>query len=45
MKVLIFGDIFGRPGREALAKILPQWKKEFAPDLVIANGENLSHGR
>ena len=45
LKLLIFGDIFGRPGREALAKILPQWKKEFAPDLVIANGENLSHGR
>ncbi len=35
----------GRPGREALAKILPEWKKEFSPDLVIANGENLSHGR
>jgi len=45
MKVLIFGDIFGRPGREAITKILPDWKKEFSPDLVIANGENLSHGR
>lgn len=45
MKTLIFGDIMGRPGREAIAKILPEWKKEFSPDLVIANGENLSHGR
>ncbi|MBI2054622.1 MAG: YmdB family metallophosphoesterase [Candidatus Sungbacteria bacterium] len=45
MKVLIFGDIFGKPGREIVAKILPEWKKEFSPDLVIANGENLSHGK
>ncbi|MBI2097086.1 MAG: YmdB family metallophosphoesterase [Candidatus Sungbacteria bacterium] len=45
MKILIFGDIFGRPGREALARVLPQWKKQYSPDLVIANGENLSHGR
>lgn len=45
MKILVFGDIFGKPGREIVAKILPEWKKEFAPDLVIANGENLSHGK
>ena len=45
MKVLVFVDIMGSPGREAIAKILPEWKKEFSPDLVIANGENLSHGR
>lgn len=45
MKVLIFGDVFGRPGREAMVSIVPRWKKEFSPDLVIANGENLSHGK
>ena len=43
--VLVFGDIFGKPGREALTKILPEWKKKFSPDFVIANGENLSHGK
>lgn len=45
MKALVFGDIFGRPGREAVAKILPLWKKEFSPDLILGNGENLSHGK
>lgn len=44
MNILFFGDIVGRPGREAVKKILPQLKKDFAPDLVIANGENLAHG-
>lgn len=45
MKVLVFGDIFGKPGREAVAKIIPEWRKEFSPDLILGNGENLSHGK
>lgn len=45
MKILFFGDIVGRPGREALKEILPQWKKKHQPDLIIANGENMSHGK
>jgi len=45
MKILFFGDIVGRPGREAIKKILPELKKKYEPDLVLANGENLSHGR
>lgn len=45
MKLIAFGDVFGRPGREAISYIVPKWKKEFSPDLVLANGENLSHGR
>jgi len=45
MKILFFGDIVGRPGREALAKILPELKKELEPDLVLANGENAAHGQ
>ena len=44
MKVLFFGDVIGKPGREAVKKILPKWKKEYEPDLIIANGENLAHG-
>lgn len=44
MKILFFGDIVGAPGREAIKKILPQWKKKYQPDLVIANGENMAHG-
>lgn len=34
----------GRRGREAVAKILPEWREKYRPDLVIANGENLAHG-
>ncbi|OGY15738.1 MAG: hypothetical protein A3I52_01620 [Candidatus Blackburnbacteria bacterium RIFCSPLOWO2_02_FULL_40_10] len=44
MRILFFGDIFGKPGREALKFIIPQWKKEYEPDVIIANGENMSHG-
>ncbi len=45
MKILFFGDIFGRPGREALKLALPQIRKTYEPDLVIANGENIAHGK
>ena len=45
MKILYFGDIVGRPGREALKKIVPELKKELAPDLILANGENIAHGQ
>jgi 2',3'-cyclic-nucleotide 2'-phosphodiesterase len=44
MKILFLGDIVGKPGRRAVAEILPQWKKEYEPDIVIANGENMAHG-
>src|SRR5438105_4118274 len=42
--VLAIGDIIGRPGREAVAKVLPQLRREFAIDLVVANGENAAGG-
>src|SRR3989344_2312956 len=45
MKILFFGDIMGKPGRQAVAKILPMLKREYAPDFVIANVENLAHGK
>ena len=44
LKILMFGDISGRVGRKAIAKILPSLKKKFDPDLVIANVENIAHG-
>jgi metallophosphoesterase (TIGR00282 family) len=43
--VLYIGDIVGEPGREAVAELLPQLKKELDPDLILANGENATHGR
>ncbi len=44
MLVLSFGDIIGRPGRQAVEKLLPVLKKQYQPDLVIANGENVAGG-
>ena len=44
MKIIFLGDIVGKTGREAVKKVLPKLKKKFAPDLVVANCENISHG-
>jgi len=45
MKILFFGDIVGKPGRQAIKKILPKLKEKYEPDLILANGENLAHGK
>lgn len=45
MNVLFFGDVIGKTGREALKRILPRLKKKYAPDLIIANCENVAHGK
>jgi len=45
LTVLIFGDVVGKIGREALKRALPALKSEFSPDLVMANAENLAHGK
>ena len=45
MKILFFGDVVGSSGREALKEIMPKWRKKYQPDLVLANGENLAHGK
>jgi len=44
MKILFIGDIVGSPGREAVKKLLPELKKEFNLDFVIANAENAAGG-
>lgn len=44
VRFLVFGDVVGRPGREALALALPQLRAELQPDSVIINIENLAHG-
>jgi metallophosphoesterase (TIGR00282 family) len=45
MKVLFFGDVYGKAGRQALLTALPGLKDEFRPDFVIANAENLADGK
>ncbi|MCD6292575.1 MAG: TIGR00282 family metallophosphoesterase [Deltaproteobacteria bacterium] len=44
VKILFIGDIIGRPGRRAVAALLPALKSEHDFDLVIANGENAAGG-
>lgn len=44
MNILFVGDVFGRPGRDALLRWLPGFAKERAVDFVIANGENAANG-
>ncbi len=44
MKVLYFGDVFGRPGREAVKTAMKKLMPAHAIDFVIMNGENMSHG-
>lgn len=39
------GDVVGRPGREAVAQLLPQLRTSLALDCVILNGENAAAGR
>ncbi|MBT6757365.1 MAG: YmdB family metallophosphoesterase [Candidatus Jacksonbacteria bacterium] len=45
MKVLAIGDIMGKLGRRVVGRVLPDLKKELGIDLVIANGENIAHGK
>ena len=44
IRVIFIGDIFAKPGRKALRRLLPEIKASFKPDFVIANGENAAHG-
>lgn len=45
MTILFFGDIVAKLGREAVKKVLPELKKKYQPDLILANAENLAHGK
>ncbi|MCM8796338.1 MAG: TIGR00282 family metallophosphoesterase [Candidatus Omnitrophica bacterium] len=44
MKILFIGDIVGSPGREAVAALLPELKKELGLHFIIANAENAAGG-
>lgn len=43
-RLLFVGDVVGRPGRAALAALLPALKEEVRPDLTVVNGENSAGG-
>jgi metallophosphoesterase (TIGR00282 family) len=45
VKILYFGDVFARPGREAVKVALAKLVPAHAIDFVIVNGENMAHGK
>jgi 2',3'-cyclic-nucleotide 2'-phosphodiesterase len=44
MRILFVGDVVGKPGRRAVATLVPRLREERSIDFVIANGENSAHG-
>ncbi len=45
MRILFFGDIVGKVGRNAVHLSLPKLVEKYRIDFVIANGENATHGK
>jgi len=44
MLILAVGDVIGKPGRQALARLLPEIKRQYGIDLTIVNAENVAGG-
>ncbi len=44
MRILLVGDIVGKPGRNAVKQFLPGLKSEYSIDYVIGNADNASGG-
>ena len=44
MRILVIGDVVGKPGRRAVNQLLPDLKQEIGLDMVIANAENAAGG-
>ena len=45
MKIMMIGDIVGKNGRQVVKQVLPDLRKKYDIDFVIANGENATHGK
>ncbi len=44
MRILVIGDICGKPGRYVLSEMLTKIQEEFSINFTIANGENAAGG-
>jgi 2',3'-cyclic-nucleotide 2'-phosphodiesterase len=44
MLILAVGDVIGKPGRRALARFLPEIKRQYGVDFTIVNAENVAGG-
>ncbi len=45
LSLLFIGDIIGSPGLEFTRTFLPGISQKYKPDIMIANGENISDGK
>lgn len=45
MKLMFIGDIYAASGRDTVKKYVPELRKKHKIDIVIANGENATHGK
>ncbi len=45
LSIIVIGDIVGKLGRRTVAELVPKWRELYKADLVIANGENMAHGK
>ena len=44
LRILMVGDVIGKPGRRAVQSLIPALRRDEGIDLVIANGENTAGG-
>jgi calcineurin-like phosphoesterase len=45
VRILYLGDIVGKPGRAVVGKLLPRLRIDHDIDIVIAQSENITHGK
>src|SRR5256885_9647371 len=44
MTILMVGDVYGEPGRQAITKLVPRLRQEHAIDFCVVNVENAAGG-
>jgi len=44
LRILMVGDVVGKPGRKAVSALLPELRRKHGIDQIIANGENAAGG-
>jgi metallophosphoesterase (TIGR00282 family) len=44
MKILYFGDVYAKPGRDAVLAAMAKLVPAHSIDFVVVNGENMAHG-
>jgi metallophosphoesterase (TIGR00282 family) len=44
MKIMMIGDVYGEPGRAALARMLPKLREQHHVDFTVVNVENAAGG-